>query len=681
MRLASIDYETFSAKDLLKVGHYRYAEDESTEILLCAYKREEWDAPKLWARYEGEDMPADLIDIFTDHETLICAWNAAFERAITANCLPQYPVPVSRWRCSMVDAMAAGLPGKLAHAGPAAGLDEALFKQDGGTRLITRFCKLRKPTKKNPDTRWTPTTSPAEWQMFKDYCRQDVVAEAAIYQKLHNWRLSADEQDLWELDQDINDHGIHVDLELVEAAHTMGLMHRDRLVEKAKRITGLDNPNSVQQLITWLNDQPDFDPEEETEVENLRKKTVEKILGREDLDDIVKEVLQLRQQIAKSSLKKYDVLLRATCDDGYIRGTMQFGGANRTMRWAGRLLQVQNLPQGCIEDLDELRLVRDLVRAGEYEVLCVMYGEDQIPNVLATLIRTCLIASPGNDLLVVDFSAIESVVTAWFAECTWRMDVFRSHGKIYEASAATAFHMSLDDILNHKKKTGKHHPIRKKGKVIELACGYGGGTNAMINMGALEQGLTREELQPMVDAWRDASPEIAGTRNKRGYREGGIWAALEKAAKDCLRTKTRQEAGKCVFRFAGGKLVITMPSGRHLHYVRARLERDDKGREQITYWGVDQRTKRWGKQTTWGGKLLENIVQAFSRDCLAVLMKKLRARCYQQIMLVHDEDVADIPKSFGSLDEVLGLMKEPIPWAPGLPLKGAGYRNDFYFKD
>lgn len=805
MRLASIDYETFSKADLPKVGHYRYAEDESTEILLCAYKRAEWDAPKLWAPYEGEAMPADLADIFTDHETLICAWNAAFEIAITRNCLPQFDVPIFRWSCSMVDAMAAGLPGKLAQAGPAAGLPEELFKNEGGTRLINRFCKPRKPTKLNKAIRWTPTTSPAEWAQFKAYCLQDVVAESAIYDKLKNWHLPESEQRLWELDQDINTRGIRVDMELVLAASAMGIMHRDRLVEEAKRITGLDNPNSVKQLIEWLNDQPDFDPDEETDVENLRKKTVEKILGRGDLDDIVRKVLELRQQIAKSSLKKYDVLIRATCADGYIKGTMQFYGANRTGRWAGRMLQVQNLPQGIIEDLDLLRLVRELVRAGEYEALCFMFGFDQIPNVLATLIRTCLIASPGNDLLAVNFSAIESVVTAWFAGCEWRMEVFRTHGKIYEASAAAAFKVPFEEFAAYKKATGKHHPLRKKGKVIELAClarhtqvmtdrgwisidrvcladrlwdgeewvghqgviprgkrkvimlgrgesstlnilqeggivctpdheflvdgqwreaqslphidlesfgsvevfdileagprncftvrgnnckpmishncGYGGGENAMINMGALEQGLLREELKPMVEAWRDASPEIAGAKNARGYREGGIWATLEKAAKTCIRTGKRQEAARCVFRYAGGKLVITLPSGRHLHYVRARLEKDDRGREQITYWGTDQKTKRWGKQTTWGGKLLENIVQAFSRDCLAVLMEKLRDRSYQQIMLVHDEDVMDIPKNFGSLDEVLGLMKEPISWAPGLPLKGAGYRNEWYYKD
>lgn len=681
MSVCHLDYETFSVADLPKVGAYRYAEDESTEILMCSYFIPGWPEVKLWVPAEGEPMPADLLAIFEDQDCLLVAWNAAFERAITRCCLPNLPVDVSRWRCAMVDAMAVGLPGKLEHAGPAAGLPAELFKQEGGRKLINKFCKPRKPTKKIPELRLTHKQAPEEWAQFKSYCRQDTVAECAIWEKLANWRLPPAEQRLWEIDQQINDHGIRVDLELVRAAHNMGLMHRANLVLEAQYITGLDNPNSVKQLVDWLNDQPDFDPEEDAEVENLRKKTVEKILDRDNIDDVVRQVLKLRQQIAKSSLKKYDVLLRATCDDGYIHGTMQFYGAMRTGRWAGRMLQVQNLPQGCIEDLDLLGHVRDLVRAENYAGLVFMFGIENIPAVLATLIRTCLIASPGNDLLAVDFSAIESVVTAWFADCTWRMDVFKTHGKIYEASASAAFKVPFEEFAAYKKATGKHHPLRKKGKVIELACGYGGGENAMINMGALEQGLTKEELKPMVEAWRDASPEIAGAKNERGYRVGGIWATLEKAAKTCLRTKQRQEAARCVFRFAGGKLVITLPSGRHLHYVSAKLERDAKGREQITYWGVDQKTKRWGKQTTWGGKLLENIVQAFSRDCLCELMLKLDARGYPQIMLVHDEDVMDIPKNFGSLDEVLGLMKEPIAWAPGLPLKGAGYRNEWYYKD
>jgi DNA polymerase bacteriophage-type len=603
VRTAHIDYETFSCLDLTKVGAYRYAEDESTEILMCSYYRDEWPEVKIWVPAEGQPMPADLADIFTDHETLIVAWNASFERQITYSCLPQFDVPIFRWRCAMVSAMSIGFPGKLEQAGPAIGLPEDLFKQEGGRKLINKFCKPRKPSKKNPDTRWTRHTAPEEWALFKQYCLQDTRAETAIWDKLHAWRMPAEEQRLWEIDQAMNDRGVQVDVELALAAHTMGLMHRARLVEKAQALTSLANPNSVQQLMAWLNDQPDFDPDEETDVEDLRKKTVEKILGRDDLGDVVRKVLELRQQIAKSSLKKYDTILRATCSDGRIRGTMQFGGANRTMRWAGRLLQVQNLPQGMIEDLELLSIARDLVRLGEYEALCILFGEDQIPNVLATLIRTCLIAGPGKRLIVADLSAIEARVTAWFAKCMWRLEVFRTHGMIYEASASQMFGIPLTEFKEYKKATGKHHPARKKGKVSELALGYQGAVNALITMGALEMGLQLEELQPMVDAWRLANPEIAGTIPPgEKWPQDGLWRDVENAAKKCIRTKSRQEVAGCIFRMAGGNMVITLPSGRHMHYVRAHLARKD-GKQQIAYWGTDQKTKRWGLLYTYGGKL------------------------------------------------------------------------------
>lgn len=682
MRYAEIDYETFSAADLPKVGHYRYAEDETTEILMCAYKREEWDEVRLWVPAEGEPLPDDLADIFEDHETIICAWNAPFERQITAHQLPQFNVPISRWRCAMVDAMAVGFPGKLEQAGPAIGLPEELFKQEGGKKLINKFCKPKKPTKKNPAVRWTPSMAPEEWARFKAYCKQDVVAESAVWDKLTTWRLPAVEQRLWVIDQEIADRGIQVDLELAEAAHAMGLMHRARLVQKAQEITGLENPNSVQQLIEWLNDQKDFDPDEEgEEVDNLRKKTVEKILGREDLDDVVRQVLELRQQIAKSSLKKFETILRATCADGRIHGTMQFYGANRTGRWAGRLLQVQNLPQGCIEDVDLLELVRELVRAGDYETLCFMFGVDQIPNVLATLIRTCLIAAVGKRLIVADLSAIEARVTAWFARCEWRLDVFRTHGMIYEASASQMFNIPFAEFKDYKKRTGKHHPARKKGKVSELALGYQGAANALITMGALEMGLQLEELQPMVDAWRLANPEIAG-RIPEGekYPEGGLWRDVENAAKKCIRTGKRQEAANCIFRYAGGMLIITLPSGRHLHYVRAHMAQKD-GRWQIAYWGTDQKTKRWGLLYTYGGKLVENIVQALSRDILREILFELHDLGYHPIMLVHDEAVMEEADGWGSLGQVLEAMGRDVRYTPGLPLKGAGFEKDFYFKD
>lgn len=691
LRKLHLDYETFSTLDLTKVGHYRYAEDPSTEILMAAYAFD--DGPvKIWVPAEGEAMPLDLQMGLNDPSTEVKAWNAAFERQITANKLPhgRALAAPSRFRCTMVECMSIGLPAKLEVAGEAIGLPEDQAKMKEGKRLVQKFCKPRKPSKKNPATRWGPDNAPEDWATFKAYCIRDVEAERRIFQKTSTWRMPEVEHRLWVIDQEINDRGIQVDMDLVLAAVRMGEHHRERCIARVQELTGLVNPNSRDQLITWLNSTPDFDPEEDQdEVQNLQKKTVEKILGREDLSDLVREVLELRQQIAKASLKKYDTFIRATCKDGRIRGTMQFGGASRTMRWAGRLLQVQNLPQGCIEDVRLLAMARELVLVGDYEGVEFIFGN--VPEVLATLIRTCLIGGPGRHVAAADFSAIEARVTAWFANCQWRLEVFRTHGKIYEASAAMAFKVPLPEILDYKKRTGKHHPLRKKGKVMELALGYQGGENAMITMGALDQGIPREELLPMVEAWRDANTEVAGRRNEDGYREGGLWQRVEQAAKRCLKTGKRQELAcgeglrsKLVFRYAGGMLIITLPSGRHMHYFKARLK--SKGRRtQIVYWGIHQKTKKWCELETYGGKLVENIVQAFSRDCLREAMFKLHDLGYDMTMLVHDEIVfdllvAEIEAGRISLEEILGVMAEEIPYAPGLPLKGDGFINPFYFK-
>lgn len=688
-----LDFETRSELDLLKVGAYRYAEHESTEILMAAYSLD--DGPvKIWVPAEGEDMPFDLEEYFDDPDVTIPAWNANFERCIIAAKLPNGTARARphRFRCAMVDGMSIGLPGKLEKAGEALGLGEDKAKMKDGRRLITKFCKPRKPTKRNPDRWWTAKTAPDDWALFKSYCIRDVEAERTIWHKTKTWRMPEIEQRLWVIDQEINDRGLAVDMALVFAAKKMGDEHKARLFARSQALTGLDNPNSRDQLIEWLNSTDDFDPEEDSEVEDLRKKTVEKILGREDLSEVVREVLELRRQIAKSSLKKYDTLIRAVCDDGRIRGTMQFCGANRTGRWAGRLLQVQNLPQGNIEDVELLALTRELVKIGDYDALYVMW-DGNISDMLATLIRTCLVAPAGSLIAAADFSAIEARVLAWFANCRWRLEIFRTHGKIYEASASTMFKIPFSDFEAYKKRTGKHHPARKKGKVSELALGYQGGENALITMGALDQGILREELLPMVDAWRDANTEIAGVKNEKGWRENGFWQKVEGAAKLALRTGKRQEVlcgdglrAKLVFRVAGGMLIITLPSGRHLHYYKARLTRTGKGREQIQYWGVNQKTKQWQLLDTYGGKLVENIVQAFSRDCLREAMFKLHELGYPMTMLVHDEIVfelliTEIEAGRLTLDEILAVMAEEIPYAPGLPLKGAGYTNPFYFKD
>lgn len=688
-----LDFETFSELDLTKVGVHRYAEHESTHILMASYAI--GDGPvKLWVPAKGERMPADLEAVLDDDRYTGVAWNAPFERTIIRNQFTngEHRARPGKWRCAMVEAMAIGLPAKLEHAAPAIGLSEDETKLKEGRRLINKFCKPRKPSKKKAWTRSTHMTDPEDWALFEQYCVRDTESERAITTKLHAWRQPADELQLWRIDQEINDFGIKVDIELVRAAVAMGNYHRELLMEEAKQLTGLANPNSTQQLLDWLNDTPDFNPDDDQEeLANLQKKTIEKILGREDLTDVTRRVLELRQQIAKASLKKYDTLIRATCADGRIRGTMQFGGANRTMRWAGRLLQVQNLPQGIIENLKLLSIARELVRAGDYEAVKFIFGN--VPDVLATLIRTCLVAEEGSILASADFSAIEAVITAWFADCKWRLQVFRTHGKIYEASASTAFKVPFEEFARYKKENDKHHPLRKKGKVIELACGYQGGTGALVQMGALEMGIEEDELPAMVEAWRDASPEIAGWKNEDGYRENGLWQRVEAAAKKCILTGRRQDLqvgengnSTLTFRMAGGMMVITLPSGRHMHYQRARVVTKSNGRKQITYMGQDQRTKRYTILETYGGKLVENIVQAFARDCLKAAMLKLHAKGYPMTMLVHDEIVfellmREIESGRMSLQEILSVMAEPLPFAPGLPLKGAGYINPFYYKD
>lgn len=691
-----LDFETFSEVDLTKVGAYRYAEHPSTRILMAAYALN--DGPfKLWVPDEGEPFPEDLAGYMDDMETDVVAWNASFERQIIWQKLADghRRANPARFKCAMVGCMSIGLPAKLETACEALGVPEDKTKIKDGRRLVLKFGKPRKPSKRNPDTRWTYRTAPEDWAKFKQYCLNDGESERWIWNKTRSWRMPEVEQRLWVIDQEINDRGIYVDMDLVQACVRMGDQHRERLLLRAQSLTGLDNPNSREQLLQWLRETPDFDPSQQgnpAELSDLQKKTVERILGRGDLSDTVREVLELRQEISKASLKKFDTLLRATCDDSRIRGTIQFGGANRTMRWAGRLLQVQNLPQGSIEDLRLLSLARDLVRQNDYEAVRFIFGN--VSNVLSTLIRTCLSAPEGRVVAAADFSAIEARVTAWFANCRWRLDIFRTHGKIYEASASMMFKVPFEEFVDYKKRTGKHHPLRKKGKVSELALGYQGAANALITMGALDEGLTVEELEPMVLAWRLANPEIAGVPSKEtGYWEGGLWRNVEAAAMRCLITGQRQELPvgdglrcRLVFRMAGGMLIITLPSGRHMHYFKARITRTESGRKEIRYWGVDQKTKRWCELTTYGGKLVENIVQAFSRDCLREAMLKLHELGYPMTMLVHDEIVfelmlLEIEAGRLSLDEILSVMAVEIPYAPGLPLKGAGYINPFYYKD
>jgi DNA polymerase len=679
-----LDFETASDLDLKKVGMYRYAEHESTRILMAAYGTGA-GPDKIWVPAEGQVMPDDLFVFLNDLSVTVIAWNAPFERAIIAAKLSKEWANPRRFRCAMVNAMVIGLPGSLDKAGEALGLGAATAKSKDGTRLIRKFCKPRKATKRSQDPYWTHLTAPDDWALFKSYCLQDVVAERAVWDKMRLWRLPDVEQRLWVIDQEMNDRGVRIDVELVEAAKAMGDTHKATLLARSKVITGLDNPNSTAQLLEWLNREDDESEEDPLVVANLQKKTVEALLGSGALPADVEEVLTLRAQISKASLKKYDAILRMVCEDGYLRGTMQFYGASRTGRWAGRGLQVQNLPQGIIESLKLLALARELVRAGDYEAVSAMWDRD-VSGVLSTLIRSCIIASPGRKLFSADFSAIEARVLAWLANCQWRLQVFRTHGKIYEASASQAFKIPMTTIDQYKKDSGKHHPIRKKGKVMELACGYQGHKNALIQMGAIDMGIPEEELEPMAEAWRDASPEIAGWKNADGYRENGLWQLLEEAAKATVKTTNRHEVlcgdnkcSKIVFRMAGGMLVVTLPSGRNLFYYKAHIAENAHGRRGIRYWGTHQKTRRWSLLDTYGGKLSENITQALSRDILREAIFGIEPlEGVFPTMLVHDEIVGETE---GTIDGVLEVMGTPVSYCTGLPLKGAGYVNDFYYKD
>lgn len=658
-----LDYETASELDLTRVGAYRYAQDSSTRVLIASYAFD--DGPvEQWLPAEGDFMPAELEAALRDDTTVVEAWNANFERQITIHVLG-IPAPARKYRCVMVRGMACGFPGALSTAAIAAGLPADKQKLKTGRALIRVFCAPRKPTKNKPWTWNTPEREPDKWAQFKAYGAQDIVTERSFGRRIRRFPLPAREQRLWELDQDINDFGVRVDVELVQAAMKMGTRHIERLSARVIELTGIQNPNSIPQFLQWLQTE-DFGEA----IPDLQKKTVEGLLKRPVLDSTFREVLELRQQIAKTSLSKYKAIMRSICDDGRVRGIHQFMGAFRTGRWAGRILQGQNLPNPVIEDYRLLEMARRLVLAGDYETLQWMFPS--VAEVLSTLIRTTIIPTEGRRIFSADFAAIEAVCTAWIADCSWRLEVFRTHGKIYEASAATAFKLDLREILEYRKRTGKHHPIRKKGKIIELACGFGGSEGAMVRMGALEMGLAREELLPMVEAWRAASPEIVKT-----------WYDIERAAKAAIRNPNQVfKAGKCEFLSANKMLQIKIPSGRTLFYVKPRLEPNGKYVD-IHYMGMHPDTRQWCEIDTYGGKLFENIIQAFARDCFCdTLLQTPNMEHVFVSMLVHDELSGEHTEGASVLPDLLATMSRPLPYAPGLPLRAAGYQDaPFYFKE
>lgn len=648
MTTLSVDIETYSSIDLIKSGVYAYVEAPDFEILLFGYAFDD-EPVRVIDLLDFEDISADVMAALTNPAIIKTAFNANFERVCIAKHF-KLPMLPEQWRCTSVHALMLGLPGNL--DGVAKCLNLNVQKDAAGKALIKYFTVPCKPTQVNGGrTRNLPGHDPVKWARFISYCGTDVEVERAMRSKLIKFSIPEFEQRLWELDQRINDHGVRVDGFFVSHATTCDKRYQKKLESEAIALTGLDNPNSVAQLKAWL-----FS-EEGVEVESLNKETVPKMLEQTD-SDTVRRVLELRQEMAKTSITKYQAMKRGLGIGDRVRGLLQFYGANRTGRWAGRLVQVQNLPKNVLPDL---ALARGLLRRGEYELIEMLF--DSVPSVLSQLIRTAFIPSHGCRFIVADFSAIEARVIAWLAGEKWRMDVFNGHGKIYEASAAQMFKVPLASIT-------KGNPLRAKGKIAELALGFQGGVNALIKMGALDQGLTEGELKPLVDAWRFANPAI-----KR------FWYDVERAAITAVKEKrsVKLQHG-LVFSYESGGLFITLPSGRRLAYVKPRIEPEPKfDKDGITYEGIEQ--GRWCRLKTYGGKLVENIVQAVARDCLAEAMMRLDFLGYRIVMHIHDEVVIDEPLEHDAMANIVRVMGLPIDWAPGLPLQADAFETEFYRKE
>lgn len=655
----SLDLETFSSVSIRDAGAWKYIQSPDFEILLFAYSLDGEPVVVIDCA-SGETVPPWLVDALTDSNYIKHAYNAPFEYG----CLDRVyggMIP-SQWRCTMFHGLYCGYTAGLDATGKALGLPEDKQKLNTGKALIRYFCSPCKPSKSNGGrTRNLPKHDPAKWELFKEYNAQDVVTEMEIEKRLSLTPVPDWVQHQWEVDLTINQRGVAVDQELVQGALYMGAVTREALMQEATRITNLKNPNSGKQLLEWLNDAMEAD-----ELPNLRKDTVSKMLDGVPEGDI-RRVLEIRQELSKTSTKKYDAIEECVCADDRVRGLLQFYGANRTGRWAGRLVQVQNLPRTYTKNIE---LARDLVRRKETGALRMIYGS--VPDTLSQLIRTAFVASPGNVLIDADFSAIEARVISWLAGEEWRLQAFRDGKDIYCESASQMFGVP---VVKH----GVNGELRAKGKIAELALGYQGGTGALINMGALDMGLTEEELPEIVTRWRDANSKI---RN--------LWYAMDNAAIDVIgRGGTAVVNGLKLSReydIAQGvsKLVIQLPSGRCLYYINPSLGTNQFGGSSIIYNGVDQTTKRWKQIETYGGKLTENCVQAIARDALAGALDRLEAAGLPIVFHVHDEVVIDT-KPFASnrdmLKKVTDIMAAPIPWAPTLPLNAEGWVGDFFTKD
>lgn len=658
MKHLSVDIETFSSVDLKKAGLYKYVQSPDFQILLFAYS---WDngPVQIIDLAQGESIPTEVVQALTDLNVIKHAYNASFEWYCLSKHFGLIPETwLSQWQCTMVHGLYCGYTAGLAATAVALGLPEDKRKMGIGSALIRTFCVPTKPSKTNGSrTRTLPHHEPEKWNLFKEYCKQDVVTEMEIDRRLSAFPVPEQEWQLWRQDQIINAYGIAVDMNIVEGALHINEITTAELMDEAIKLSSLENPKSVKQLTKWLNE------EIGEEVENLQKGTVSKLIDSLD-DGKAKRVLEIRQELAKTSIKKYQAMKDAVGADERVRGLLQFYGANRTGRWAGRLVQVQNLPRNHIEALS---LARELVGSKKIDALRLIYGN--VPDTLSQLIRTAFVPSPGHVFVVSDFNAIEARVIAWLAGEQWRIDVFNSHGKIYEASASQMFGVPIEQI-------GKGSELRQKGKVAELALGYQGGPGALISMGAIDMGLTEDELPEIVRRWRLANKRIVD-----------LWYSMENAALEVMRTgqpvgiKGLILARESHYGTQQDFLTITLPSGRKLFYTKPFLKENDFGKEAIHYYSVNQTNRKWEITGTYGGKLVENVVQAISRDCLAESLIKLSAQGYHTAMHVHDEVVLDVPREFANLDHVTSIMGQPIEWAPGLPLKAAGFISDYYMKD
>ena len=665
MKETLIDIETYCEADIKKCGLYRYVSDPSFEILLIAWATDDGEGfgeTKLADLASGDPFPQELLDDFKDSNVTLIAHNAAFERVSFSRYLQQhYPgqylepctfLSPDNWICTMVMAASQTLPMPLKDVGEV--LRTTQQKDEEGKRLIKLFSAPCKPTKSNGGrTRNLPHHLPEDWAKFKYYCIQDVNTEVDIYKRLKRFPMPAREWHHYRVNERINDRGVKIDTELVQQAIACDLLLSDAMSAKAYELTGLENPNSVSQLKTWLD-------ERGIPMDTLGKKNVTEMIGELDkngVDAEAMDMLKLRLQMAKSSVKKYQAAERCVCPDGRARGLFQFYGASRTGRYSGRNIQLQNLPQNHIFTLDQ---ARELVKMGCFDMVESIYGNT--PDVLSQLIRTMLIPKDGCEFIVADFSAIEARVLAWESGEQWVLDAFQNGEDLYCATASQMFHVP---VVKH----GINGDLRQKGKIATLACGYGGSSGALISMGALQMGLKEEELPEIIDSWRQANPKIVQ-----------YWWDVEKAAMQAFKTGERQDIGRISFVFYSGTLWMVLPSGRKLAYLKPKQQPNRFGRMSLTYEGVGQNHK-WARQETYSGRLVENATQAIARDILAEAMARIEDNGLNIVAHVHDEVIIEAPKGKYTVDEICKLMATNPEWCDGLPLAAAGYKGDYYFKD